>query len=101
MTHDAALAGDQRGAALSVAGVATLLTNALPIAAGTVLLHEGIPTGALGVLRVLAFAEYLETHARRAYSAGAQAETVAAKAPRAHPERRPFGRLHRARDWPE
>ncbi|HXR28622.1 MAG TPA: hypothetical protein VN772_03510 [Solirubrobacteraceae bacterium] len=48
--------GYQRGAALSVAGVATLLTNALPIAAGTVLLHEGIPTGALGVLRVLAFA---------------------------------------------
>jgi hypothetical protein len=32
------------------------------------------------LLRVLAFAEYLETHARRAYSAGAQAETVAAKA---------------------
>ena len=48
--------GYQRGAALSVAGIATLLTNALPIAAGTVLLHEGIPTGALGALRVLAFA---------------------------------------------
>jgi hypothetical protein len=48
--------GYQRGAALSVAGIATLLTNALPIAAGTVLLHEGIPSGALGVLRVLAFA---------------------------------------------
>ncbi len=48
--------GYQRGAALSVAGIATLLTNALPIAAGTVLLHEGIPAGALGVLRVLAFA---------------------------------------------
>ncbi|HLW95052.1 MAG TPA: hypothetical protein VKS25_06730 [Solirubrobacteraceae bacterium] len=48
--------GYQRGAALSVAGIATLLTNALPIAAGTVVLHEGIPGGALGVLRVLAFA---------------------------------------------
>ena len=48
--------GYQRGAALSVAGIATLLTNALPIAAGTVLLHEGIPGGALGVLRVMAFA---------------------------------------------
>ena len=48
--------GYQRGAALSVAGIATLLTNALPIAAGTVLLDEGIPAGALGVLRVLAFA---------------------------------------------
>jgi hypothetical protein len=48
--------GYQRGGALSVAGIATLLTNALPIAAGAVLLDEGIPTGALGVLRVLAFA---------------------------------------------
>jgi hypothetical protein len=47
--------GYQRGAALSVAGVATLLTNALPIAAGTVLLHEGVPSGALGALRILAF----------------------------------------------
>jgi hypothetical protein len=48
--------GYQRGAALSVAGVATLLANALPIAAGTVLLDEGIPGGGLGVVRVLAFA---------------------------------------------
>jgi hypothetical protein len=48
--------GYQRGAALAVAGIATLLTNALPIAAGTVLLDEAVPTGALGVLRVLAFA---------------------------------------------
>jgi hypothetical protein len=48
--------GYQRGAALAVAGIATLLTNALPIAAGTVLLDEAVPGGALGVLRVLAFA---------------------------------------------
>jgi len=48
--------GYQRGAALSVAGIATLLTNALPIAAGSVLLHEDLPTGPEGVLRVLAFA---------------------------------------------
>jgi drug/metabolite transporter (DMT)-like permease len=48
--------GYQRGAALSVAGTATLLTNALPIAAGSVLLQEDLPTGAEGVLRVLAFA---------------------------------------------
>jgi hypothetical protein len=48
--------GYQRGAALTVAGIATLLTNAIPIAAGTVLLREPLPTGALGVLRVLAFA---------------------------------------------
>jgi hypothetical protein len=48
--------GYQSGAALTVAGIATLLTNAVPIAAGTVVLHEPVPTGALGVVRVLAFA---------------------------------------------
>jgi hypothetical protein len=47
--------GYQSGAALTVAGIATLLTNAVPIAAGTVLLHEPVPGGALGALRVLAF----------------------------------------------
>ena len=47
--------GYQNGAALTIAGIATLLTNALPIAAGTVLLAEPIPAGALGVLRVAAF----------------------------------------------
>ena len=51
--------GYQRGGALSVAGLATLATNALPIAAGTVLLHESVPSGALGVLRVAAFAGVL------------------------------------------
>ena len=48
--------GYQAGAALTVAGVATLFTNALPIAAGTILLGEPVPSGALGVARVLAFA---------------------------------------------
>jgi hypothetical protein len=48
--------GFQRGGALSTAGVATLLTNALPILAGTVVFHEGLPGGAFGVLRVAAFA---------------------------------------------
>lgn len=48
--------GYQRGAALTVAGLATLLTNALPILAGTVVLGEPVPSGPLGVARVLAFA---------------------------------------------
>lgn len=48
--------GYQRGAALTVAGVATLLTNAIPIAAGTVVLGEPLPTGALGAVRAVAFA---------------------------------------------
>jgi hypothetical protein len=47
--------GYQAGAALTVAGLATLVTNALPIAAGTVILDEPLPHGALGVVRVLAF----------------------------------------------
>lgn len=48
--------GYQRGGALTVAGLATLVTNALPIAAGTIVLHESIPPGAWGALRILAFA---------------------------------------------
>jgi hypothetical protein len=49
-------AGYQHGGALTVAGLATLLTNALPIAAGTVVLSEPVPPGVYGGLRVLAFA---------------------------------------------
>jgi len=48
--------GYQRGAALTIAGIATLLTNALPIAAGPVLLNESLPEGGLGALRIIAFA---------------------------------------------
>jgi hypothetical protein len=51
--------GYQRGEPLTVVGVATLLTNALPIAAGTVLLDEPLPGGVRGVLRVLAFVAVL------------------------------------------
>jgi hypothetical protein len=47
--------GYQAGGALTVAGLATLLTNALPIAAGTVVLEEAVPGGAFGGLRILAF----------------------------------------------
>jgi hypothetical protein len=46
--------GFQRGGALATAGVATLLTNALPIAAGTTLFSEGL--GSVPALRVAAFA---------------------------------------------
>src|SRR5207247_918797 len=48
--------GYQKGGALTVAGLATLLTNALPIAAGTVVLGEPVPSGAFGGVRVVAFA---------------------------------------------
>jgi hypothetical protein len=48
--------GFQRGSALATAGVATLVLNSVPIAAGVVLYHEHLPSGALGVTRLLAFA---------------------------------------------
>jgi hypothetical protein len=48
--------GYQAAGALTVAGLATLLTNAVPIAAGTIVLDEPVPSGVFGVLRVLAFA---------------------------------------------
>jgi hypothetical protein len=47
--------GYQRGATLTVAGIGTLFTNAVPILAGTVLLAEPVPSGPLGILRVGAF----------------------------------------------
>lgn len=47
--------GYQAGAALTVAGLATLVTNALPIAAGTVVLDEPLPGGVLGAVRLVAF----------------------------------------------
>jgi hypothetical protein len=46
--------GFQRGRALATAGLATLLTNALPILAGTTLYREGL--GSLPALRLAAFA---------------------------------------------
>jgi hypothetical protein len=46
----------QHGDALTAAGMATLTTNAVPIAAGVVLLREDIPSGAQGIMQVAAFA---------------------------------------------
>lgn len=45
----------QRGGALATAGTASLLTNALPIAAGLALFAERVPGGALGVVRIVSF----------------------------------------------
>jgi drug/metabolite transporter (DMT)-like permease len=45
----------QRGAALTAAGIATLTTNAVPIAAGFVLFNEVLPSGAAGALQIAAF----------------------------------------------
>ena len=46
----------QRGGPLATAGVSTLLMNSLPIVAGFVVFAETLPGGALGAVRVLAFA---------------------------------------------
>lgn len=47
--------GFQRGGALATAGTATLLTNALPIAAGVFLFNEHLPGGFLGLVRAGGF----------------------------------------------
>jgi hypothetical protein len=41
----------QRGGPLATIGVSTLLTNALPIAAGLTIYGETVPGGALGIVR--------------------------------------------------
>lgn len=46
----------QHGSALTAAGIATLVTNAVPIAAGFVLFDEALPDGAQRVIQVAAFA---------------------------------------------
>jgi hypothetical protein len=49
-------AGFQRGSRLATAGIATLLTNALPIVAGMTIFGEPLPEGWLGGVRIAAFA---------------------------------------------
>jgi drug/metabolite transporter (DMT)-like permease len=46
----------QHGKALTAAGTATMVTNAIPIAAGFVLFHEQLPHGARAGLQIAAFA---------------------------------------------
>jgi hypothetical protein len=48
-------AGFQRGGALTTAGLATLLTNALPIVAGMIVFHEPLPGGWVGAARIASF----------------------------------------------
>lgn len=43
--------GFQRAGALVTAGLATLLTNAIPILAGMTIFHEPLPSGLSGALR--------------------------------------------------
>jgi hypothetical protein len=70
-------AGFQRGGALTTAGLATLLTNALPIAAGMIVFAEPLPGGWIGAIRIVAFAAVI---------AGAVLLAVRAKAAEPAPE---------------
>ena len=53
----------QHGSALTAAGIATLVTNAVPIAAGFVLFDESLPPGVRGVLQIAAFASIVASAA--------------------------------------
>jgi hypothetical protein len=83
--------GFQRGTALATAGVATLFTNASPIVAGMVIFHEPLPAGALGALRIAAFAAVVTGAAlltRPSNSGEAIGDGAGAAGGRAAPDRR-------------
>jgi drug/metabolite transporter (DMT)-like permease len=76
----------QHGSALTAAGIATLVTNAVPIAAGFVLFHESLPPGAQGVLQVAAFGSIVASAGllgRSAARPGGPAEAAAEPVPEA------------------
>ena len=76
----------QQGDALTAAGTATMVTNAVPIAAGFVLFGETLPHGTRAVLQVAAFACLVAS----AVALGHQQTPRAGKpAPRAAARRRP------------
>jgi hypothetical protein len=83
--------GFQRGGALVTAGLATLITNAIPIAAGMTIFHEPLPGGVLGVLRVLSFATLVASALLLAREGGddrtAEPRQAAARATRSRPPR--------------
>lgn len=80
-------AGFQRGGALTTVGLATLLTNALPIAAGMLVFHEPFPGGWAGAARILAFAAViggaflLSSHTRGAKPRSPREEPALAMTP--------------------
>ena len=80
-------AGFQRGGALTTVGLATLLTNALPIAAGMLVFHEPFPGGWVGAVRIVAFAAViggaflLSSHTRGAKPRSPREEPALAMTP--------------------
>jgi hypothetical protein len=62
----------QHGSALTAAGLATLVTNAVPIAAGFVLFDEALPHGARGALQIAAFGSIVAGAALLGHAAAAR-----------------------------
>jgi drug/metabolite transporter (DMT)-like permease len=71
----------QHGSALTAAGIATLVTNAVPIAAGFVLFDEALPPGVRGGLQIAAFASIVASAALLGSSAAARPDALTAAAP--------------------
>jgi hypothetical protein len=71
----------QHGSALTAAGIATLVTNAVPIAAGFVLFDEALPPGVRGMLQIAAFASIVASAALLATSAAARSDSAKAAEP--------------------
>ena len=68
----------QHGDALTTAGLATLATNALPIAAGFVVFDERLPSGTNGALQIAAFASVVVSAAFLAHTTMPAAEAASA-----------------------
>jgi drug/metabolite transporter (DMT)-like permease len=65
----------QHGSALTSAGIATLVTNAVPIAAGFVLFDETLPPGARAILQIAAFASIVASAALLGSSAATRSRS--------------------------
>jgi hypothetical protein len=83
----------QRGSALGTAGVSTVLTNALPIAAAILVFGERLAPGARGVVRVIALAAAVASAGVLAATSPTSAQHVLAASPVA-------GVPDGADDWP-
>jgi len=80
----------QHGSALTSAGLATLVTNALPIAAGFVLFDEMLPHHVQGVLQIAAFATVVASAALLG-NAAARPDTSSDQPTGAEPEHHAAG----------
>jgi hypothetical protein len=67
----------QHGSALTAAGLATLVTNAVPIAAGFVLFGEALPHDPRGALQVAAFAAIVTSAALLGRASATRSEPAA------------------------